>query len=245
MPQASDAALGSSRLADLNQRFETSAPEEVLRWAVQEFPTDVILTCSFQHEGVVLAHMLRAIKPDVPVVFIDTGFHFKETLAYKDAIVKLLDLPLREVCRRMTFEEFKTRFGADLYDRDPDRCCRINKVEPLLEALDGVRCWINGRRRDQSHGRRALAPVEMQGPIVKVNPLANWTSKDTFVYMQAHAIPLHPLFERGYTSIGCEPCTALPLPDGDERSGRWAGKSKVECGIHTALDSPSTDDEKR
>ena len=237
MPSQAESTFTPNRLVELNQRFEEATPEQILGWGTTEFPNDTILTCSFQHEGVVLAHMLRTIKPDVPVVFIDTGFHFKETLQYRDTIVKLLDLNLREVRRRMSFDEFKQRFGSDLYRRDPDLCCRINKVEPLLDALTGVACWINGRRRDQTHGRRRLPLVEMQGPVVKLNPLAKWFAKDTYRYLYAHGIPLHPLFERGYTSIGCEPCTALPLPDGDERSGRWAGSAKVECGIHTALDA--------
>ena len=222
---------------ELSQRFEAASPEQILGWATATFPEDIILTCSFQHDGVVLAHMLRSIKPDIPVVFINTGFHFKETLAYRDLIVKLFDLNLREVGRRMTFDEFKARYGEDLYRRDPDLCCRINKVGPLVDALDGVRAWINGRRREQTAERRNIPHVELQGSVVKINPLARWKTKDTYRYLHAHNIPLHPLFEKGYTSIGCEPCTRPPLSTEDERSGRWVGNDKRECGIHTVLDS--------
>ncbi len=229
--------LTPTELEELNRRFETASAEQILGWATATFPDDIVLTCSFQHDGVVLAHMLRSIKPDIPVVFINTGFHFRETLAYRDLIVKLLDLNLVEVGRKMTWEEFKQRYGSDLYRRDPDLCCRINKVEPLLEALQGVRAWINGRRREQTPERAKIPHVELQGDIVKVNPLARWTSKDTYRYLHAHNLPLHPLFEKGYTSIGCEPCTRPPLSAEDERSGRWAGMDKRECGIHTVLDS--------
>jgi phosphoadenosine phosphosulfate reductase len=234
--------LEPAAVEELNRRFESGTAEQILGWATATFPDDIILTCSFQHDGVVLAHMLRSIKPGIPVVFINTGFHFKETLEYRDLIVKLLDLNLVEVGRKMTWEEFKSRHGADLYRRDPDLCCRINKVEPLLEALKGARAWINGRRREQTGGRADIQHVELQGRVVKINPLARWMSKDTYRYLHAHNLPLNPLFERGYTSIGCEPCTRPPLTDGDERSGRWAGTDKTECGIHTMLDT--TDDPK-
>jgi phosphoadenosine phosphosulfate reductase len=238
MSAGESVALNPSEIEELNRRFETASAEDILRWATTTFPNDIILTCSFQHDGVAIAHMLRTIKPELPIVFINTGFHFKETLEYRDAIVKLLGLNLVEVGRKITWDEFKARYGQDLYARDPDLCCRINKVEPLLEALKGVRAWINGRRRDQMAERSHIRHVEVQGGIVKINPLANWTSKDTFRYLNAHNIPLHPLFEQGYTSIGCEPCTRPPLSADDERSGRWAGSDKRECGIHTVLDSP-------
>jgi len=243
MPSAPAPAFSSDDLDELNERFEEATPEQILGWVATTFPTDVVLTCSFQHEGVALAHMLRTIKPEIPVVFIDTRFHFKETLEYRDTIVKLLGLNLRQVSSDISFDDFKARHGADLHQRDPDLCCRINKVDPLLKALEGVRCWINGRRRDQTDERRNIRHVDMQGSIVKVNPLADWKSKDTFRYLHAHNLPLHPLFEKGYTSIGCEPCTALPLADGDERSGRWAQTGKRECGIHTILATPSSDDD--
>lgn len=229
-------ALSERELDEINDRFESTSPEKILEWATSRYADDTVLTCSFQHEGVALAHMLRTIKSDVPIVFINTRFHFKETIEYRDRIVDLLGLNLREVGAKMDFEEFKRRYTDKLYDSDPDLCCKINKVEPLLAALKGVKCWLNGRRRDQTAERSNIRFVDLNGPIVKVNPLANWKAKDTFSYLTAHDIPFHPLFEKGYTSIGCEPCTALPLGD-DERSGRWAGSGKRECGIHTILDA--------
>jgi phosphoadenosine phosphosulfate reductase len=235
MPDSAAPPLSEAEFADLNRRFETATPEQVLAWAVETFPTDLVMTSSFQHEGVALAHMLRPIRADVPVIFINTRFHFPETLQYRDTVVKLLGLNLRVVESAISFEDFKARYTDHLYDRDPDLCCRINKVEPLRLALRGAKAWINARRRDQTAEREGMGIVELNGSIVKINPLARWTSKDTFTYMTAHGLPLHPLFEKGYTSIGCEPCTSIPL-DGDERSGRWAGTGKRECGIHTAID---------
>ena len=235
MVQRNARAWTAADLDLLNQRFESEAPEHMLRWAVDNFPEGLIMTSSFQHEGVALAHMLRPIRPDVPVVFINTRFHFKDTLAYRDQVVELLGLNLRVIESVITFEDFKARYTDRLYDRDPDLCCRINKVEPLQAALRGAKAWINARRRDQTSDRATMPHVERTGEIVKLNPLARWSSKDTYAYMTKHGLPLHPLFDKGYTSIGCEPCTSLPL-DGDERSGRWAGTGKRECGIHTAID---------
>lgn len=221
---------------EANARLEGRPPQEILRWAVEAFAPDVILTCSFQHDGVALAHMLTAIAPATPIVFLDTGFHFAETLAYRDEVVRRFGLNVRNVPPPMPREEFARTYGPDLYRRNPDLCCQINKVEPLRRALDGVRCWINGRRRDQASTRLGLSPVERyEGGIYKVNPMVGWGAADTYRYLQAHSIPEHPLFDKGYASIGCAPCTRPILAGEDERAGRWSGTGKVECGIHTFL----------
>jgi phosphoadenosine phosphosulfate reductase len=220
----------------VNRRFEASLPSEVLRWASTAFAPDVILTSSFQHDGVVLAHMLGEIAPWIPVLFVDTGFHFPETLAYMDEITERFGLNLKVLRPSMPRDEFARKHGLDLYSRDPDLCCAINKVAPLREALQGVRCWINGRRRNQTSLRRTIPMVErFEGGVHKVNPLVNWTAQDTHRYLQEHDIPGHPLFEKGYASIGCAPCTRPILAGEDERAGRWAGTGKTECGIHTLL----------
>lgn len=222
----------------LNAELESAAPEAILRWACKTFGDDAILTCSFQHDGVVLAHMLQQITPSVRVVFINTGFHFAETLAYRDRIVATLPIAtFVELEPVMPRDEFARTHGLDLYTRDPDLCCQINKVEPLRRYLAEVRCWVNGRRRDQSGGRQILRVVELyRDGLHKVNPLVNWSGRESYEYLQRHGIPLHPLFERGYASIGCEPCTRPVLPGEDERDGRWAGRDKSECGIHTFLE---------
>jgi phosphoadenosine phosphosulfate reductase len=223
-----------------NRELETATPQAILAWTWRAFGPKVVLTCSFQHDGVVLAHMLRDIAPEVPVVFIDTGFHFPETLAYRDEIRRRFDLPLVELQPIMPRAEFAATHGLDLYARDPDLCCHINKVEPLKRYLPGVRAWVNGRRRDQASTRQAMRVVEaFQGDLHKVNPMCSWTSRDTFQYMEHHGIPMHPLFEKGYASIGCAPCTRPVLPGEDARDGRWAGTGKIECGLHTFLDPKS------
>ncbi len=220
----------------VNARLEHRRAEEILAWATETFAPDLLLTCSFQHDGVALAHMLTAVAPRVPIVFLETGFHFPQTLAYRDEIVARYGLNLRERRSTMPREEFARLHGLDLYRRAPDLCCQINKVEPLRAELEGVRGWINGRRRDQVAARRSIGVVERyEGGLYKVNPLAAWTAADTYRYMQEHSIPEHPLFEKGYASIGCAPCTRPILAGEDERAGRWSGTGKTECGIHTFL----------
>lgn len=232
-PEAAGETLDLTRQ---NELFERATPEEILTWTTSQFAPDAVLTMSFQHEGVVIAHMLRGIAADTPILFIDTGYHFPETLAYRDELIARFGFPIRNLTSVMSREEFVATHGDDLYSRDPDLCCKINKVEPMQLALRGVRAWINGRRRDQAVTRTRMPIVErLQGGIVKVNPLANWNSRDTYRYLTAHDIPTHPLFEQGYTSIGCAPCTRPVLPGEDERAGRWAGKDKTECGLHTFL----------
>lgn len=220
-----------------NRELEQATPEAILAWTCERFRPDVMLSCSFQHDGVVLAHMLHQIAPEVPVVFINTGFHFPETLAYRDEIVKRFGIRLVELQPIMERGEFAARHGLDLYARNPDLCCHINKVEPLRRYLPGMRAWINGRRRDQGSTRHAIRVIEQyQGKLYKVNPLASWTSRDTFYYLERHEIPLHPLFEKGYASVGCAPCTRPVLAGENERDGRWAGQAKTECGLHTFLE---------
>jgi len=231
-------AAAALDLNAVNRDLEGATPQDILRWTWRHFRPDTILTCSFQHDGVVLAHMLQDIAPDVSVVFINTGFHFPETLAYRDEIVRRLDLKhFVELHPVMPREEFARTHGLDLYARDPDLCCQINKVEPLRRHLPGIRAWINGRRRDQVATRRDIHVVEaLRDGLHKVNPLAGWNTRDTFYYLEQHGLPTHPLFEQGYASIGCAPCTRPVLAGDDERSGRWAGQNKTECGIHTLLE---------
>jgi phosphoadenosine phosphosulfate reductase len=236
MPQPDAEGDSALDLTRQNELFEHATPEEILAWTTSHFAPDAVLTMSFQHEGVVIAHMLRDIAPATPIFFIDTGYHFPETLAYRDELIARFGFPIRNLTSVMPRTEFVATYGDDLYNRDPDLCCKINKVEPMQLALRGVRAWINGRRRDQAVTRSKMAIVErLQGGIVKTNPLANWTSRDTYRYLTTHEIPTHPLFEQGYTSIGCWPCTRPVLAGEDERAGRWAGKNKVECGLHTFL----------
>jgi phosphoadenosine phosphosulfate reductase len=186
------------------------------------------VTSSFQAECVVLVHLLRDVRPDIPVLFLDTVHHFPQTVAYRDEIVKRWNLNL--VTLRAETPE------PGLWQTSTQACCGKHKVEPLFGALAKHDVWFTGLRRAQSASRAALEEVEPfrlpNGSVLtKVSPLARWTTKDVWSYAKAHDIPLLPLYDLGYTSIGCEPCTTLPLDPGNDRSGRWQGQ-KLECGIH-------------
>jgi phosphoadenosine phosphosulfate reductase len=186
------------------------------------------VTSSFQAECVVLVHMLREVAPGIPVLFLDTVHHFAETLTYRDELVRRWKLNL------VTLRAAEPSPG--LWQQDTQSCCARHKVQPLFEALARYDTWFTGLRRDQSPSRASLAEVEPfrlpHGQVLrKISPLAAWTTKDVWSYARTHAIPLLPLYAQGYTSIGCEPCTSLPLDPSNERSGRWQGQ-KLECGIH-------------
>ena len=193
------------------------------------------VTSSFQAEDVVVLHMVRTLLPDVPVIFLETGYHFKETLEYRDRMAREWNLNLKNVSAEMTVAEQESKFGI-LNQTAPDRCCGIRKVEPLFRSLAGHDVWVTGLRREQSKSRANLQTEEdfkLPGEqlIRKLSPLADWTTRDVWHYAEKHGIPLLPLYEKGYTSIGCEPCTSLPFDPNDPRSGRWSGR-KLECGIH-------------
>ena len=186
------------------------------------------VTSSFQAECVVLVHMLRAMAPDIPVLFLDTVHHFPQTIAYRD------ELSTRWKLNLVTLRAAEPEVG--LWQRDTKACCGKHKVEPLFGALANYDVWFTGLRRAQSKSRAALETIEPfklpDGKVLrKVSPLAEWSTKDVWAYAKANDIPLLPLYELGYTSIGCEPCTTLPVDPSDDRSGRWQGQ-KLECGIH-------------
>ncbi len=215
-----------------------AAPQDILSWAVSTNERVAIAT-SFQSSGVVLLHMLRSIAPRLPVLFLDTGFHFRETLELAAHLEETWDLNLVRIRgRHGSVAEQERLHGADLHRRDPALCCRINKVEPLQEHLDGYDAWISGIRRDQSPLRAATPMVEAQtlpsgAEILKIHPLAHWCRSEVAAYVKMHDLPTHPLLELGYRSIGCAPCTR-PVAEGEaERAGRWDGFAKTECGIHT------------
>lgn len=193
------------------------------------------ITCSFQAEDMVVLHKAIALRPDIPVLFLETGYHFKETLAYRDEMAARWNLNLRNLSARQSVPEQEAQFGI-LNQTAPDRCCGLRKVEPLFAGLAEFDTWITGLRREQSPTRANLQIVEafkLPGgkELKKVSPLAMWTMREVWKYLEQHDIPSLPLYDRGYTSIGCEPCTALPFDPENARSGRWLGK-KLECGIH-------------
>ncbi len=204
-------------------------PEAIVAWTLEAFPRRTALTVSFGGGGVVLAHIVSRLDRSVPVLFLDTGFHFPETLAFKERFAAQYGLNLVEL-RPLTDP-------GPLYRTDPDRCCWIRKIEPLERALAGFDAWISALRRDQSDTRSSIELIEhheVDGrPVVKVFPLADWSRGDVWRYIRENGIPYHPLLDQGYTSIGCWPCTRPTAPGEPERAGRWSGTGKTECGIHT------------
>ena len=219
-----------------NTELEKKSAEEIVRWAVETFRPRIALTTSFGSGSAVLLHMVAQADRSTPVLFLETGFHFKETLAYKDELAGLLKLNVRELKRDLSPEAFFGKLGPKPYEKNPDECCRINKVEPFKKALADFDAWISGIRRSQAHTREHIRVVESyEEGLIKVNPLAAWNSKQVHEYMKQHNLPQHPLFAKGYLSIGCEPCTRAVLSGENERSGRWANLEKTECGIHTFM----------
>jgi phosphoadenosine phosphosulfate reductase len=202
---------------------------------------DACLTCSFQAEDVLLAKLAIELDAKIPILFLDTGYHFRETYAYRDRIAREWQLNLINLLPEKTVAEQEAEYGL-LYQSAPDECCRLRKVEPLFKAVAGYRVWITGLRREQAKSRaaleeRALFTLPGGKQVLKLAPLAAWTTRDIWYACEELSIPLLLLYERGYSSIGCEPCTTLPLDPSDPRSGRWAGR-KVECGIHIEAAPP-------
>jgi phosphoadenosine phosphosulfate reductase len=218
--------------------LERGAPQDVIRWASNTIDRLAVAT-SFQSSGLVILHLIRRVRPDVPVLFLNTGFHFPETLEFRDRLVDEWDLKLVELRgHHMTVDGQNEVYGPELYRRDPDKCCFINKVLPLQTALEEFDGWMSGLRRDQSPMRADTPIIEAQllpsgNEVLKIHPLARWTGEDVKSYVKENDIPTHPLLERGYRSIGCWPCTRAVGSDEDERAGRWDGFAKTECGIHS------------
>jgi phosphoadenosine phosphosulfate reductase len=210
------------------EELEGAPPLEVLRWAVDRFSPRFAITASMQ--DTVLLDMISRIDRDVPVVFLDTGYHFPETLGTADAAKTVYDLNLLRVRPQLTVEQQDKAFGPRLYERDPDLCCQMRKVRPLEEAMRPFDAWASGVRRDESDSRASARLVEWdEGKAkVKVNPLVAWSQAQIDTYIADHGVLVNPLLSEGYGSVGCAPCTRPGLG----RDGRWAGQNKVECGLH-------------
>ncbi len=232
-------ALAQQHLEELNARFEGLSPQEIIRWALEESGLErVCIASAFQVEGTTVIHMAAQIRPDVPILFLQTGFHFAETLAFKQRLTELLGLNVIDLTGDYTVEEQARAFGPRLYERDPKRCCELNKVIPFARGLAGYDAWMTAMRRDSAWTRRdtpILSQTELEdgSSVLKINPIANWTRPQVYRYLKEHDIPKHPLYELGYPSIGCAPCTRPVAPGEDARAGRWAGRNKTECGIHS------------
>ena len=208
--------------------LEGAPPLEVLRWAVDRFSPRFAITASMQ--DTVLLHMISRVDRDVPVVFLDTGYHFPETIGTADAAEAVYDLNLLRIRPQLTVEQQDEAFGPRLYERDPDLCCRMRKVKPLEAAMRGYDAWASGVRRDDSNSRSTARLVEWdeRKGKVKINPLVAWSQAQIDEYIAANGVLVNPLMSEGYGSVGCSTCT---LP-GAGREGRWSGQNKVECGLH-------------
>ncbi len=223
--------------AEADARFEgiTDPVEQalaVLRWAGETFGEDFAITSSMA-DGL-LAHLASTAVPGVRVVFLDTGYHFAETIGTRDWIAGVLPITLVNVQPPATVAEQDAEHGPRLHERDPDLCCSLRKVQPLAQALSGLLAWGSGVRRDEAATRAGTKVVDWDAKrgMVKVNPLAAWTQDDVDAFVVANQVPVNPLAEIGYASIGCAPCTRPVAPGEDPRAGRWAGKGKTECGLH-------------
>ncbi|MDR3512310.1 MAG: phosphoadenylyl-sulfate reductase [Caulobacteraceae bacterium] len=228
-------------LAELNARLRDASPQEILAAAIEHLGDSVALVSSFGSESAVLLHMAAQIKPDLPILFLDTGMLFGQTLDYRKTLAARLGLTdVRDL--RPQYQDLATQDpSANLWRTDTDACCHIRKVLPLDRALEGFDGWITGRKRFQGGARLRLQVVEQGERQLKFNPLANWTKDQIEAYAADHGLPPHPLVEFGYPSIGCWPCTQ-PVEEGqDERSGRWAGSQKTECGIHMPRGEPAVE----
>jgi phosphoadenosine phosphosulfate reductase len=217
---------------EAGERLEEATPQEVLRWAADTFGARFCVSSSMG-DGV-LASLAASVIPGVEVVFLDTGYHFPETLGTRDAVAQVYDVTVRTVLPLLTVAQQDAEHGAELWRRDPDACCAMRKVEPLSRALADVDAYATGLRRDEASTRAGTPVVEWDAKRgkVQVNPIARWTQADVDAYVAENGILVNPLHEDGYLSIGCAPCTRRVAPGEDARSGRWADSSKTECGLH-------------
>jgi len=227
------AARGQAELggSGIGADDEASA-EQVIAWAVREFGTKIGVASSMT--DAILPHLVSTHAPWVDILFLDTGYHFPETLGTRDAVASTLNVNLVNITPRETVAEQDASRGKDLFARDPGECCRLRKVEPLHETLGGYEVWVAGVRRDESWTRAQtpLVTFDEKNGLVKINPIAAWTYDDAVAYAEKHQVIVNPLLNDGYPSIGCAPCTQRVAPGADPRSGRWAGLDKTECGIN-------------
>ena len=212
--------------------LEGASPQEVLRWAHDTFG-DRFVIASSMGDGL-LASLSAGVAPGVDVLFLDTGYHFAETIGTRDAVAQVYDVTVRTMLPLLTVAEQDVAHGERLYERDANACCALRKVEPLARGLAPYDAWASGIRRDEATTRRDIGVVEWDGKrqMVKVNPIAAWSQADVDAYVAQHGVLVNPLADDGYPSIGCAPCTRRVAPGEDPRSGRWAGTSKTECGLH-------------
>ena len=228
----------SDEWTEINARLAGATPREIIEWAVDRFYPRLTMATAFGAEGCILLHLLAEVEPRVRVFNLDTGYQFQETLELRDRMAERYGIEVELVRPETTVPQYEAQHGGPLYVANPDQCCYDRKIVPLRRALVGYDAWITAIRAEQSPHRAAASVV---GPdpkfgLAKINPLLSWTRRDVWAFIVTHRVPYNPLFDQGYASIGCWPCTRAVHAGEDERAGRWAGQAKTECGLHS-LDS--------
>ena len=226
--------LSLQEIEDLAAEFEPGPPETVLRWANEEFGSDVALATGFGPEGCVLIDMLAHMGQQTRIFYLDTDLHFAETYSLIRQLETRYGVSLERRATQLTLTAQEQAFGAKLWERDPDRCCQLRKVDPLVETLADLQAWITAIRRDQSPVRAGAKVIERDRKfgLIKINPLARWSTVEVWKYIFKHNVPYNELHDQGYPSIGCVPCTTQVQQGEDPRAGRWRGAMKTECGLH-------------
>lgn len=226
--------MTSEELEQANSQLQEACPRQVLCWAVQRFYPRLTMATAFGAEGCCLIHLLAEIEPRVRIFNLETGYQFPETLELRERIKARYGIEVEFIYPELTVAEYEAEHGGPLYRHRPDQCCHDRKILPLRRAVVGYDAWISAIRGDQTEHRAAASVVQWDRKfgLVKINPLLRWKRQDVWKFVTEHDIPYNPLHDRGYSSIGCWPCTR-PIADGeDERAGRWSGSTKKECGLH-------------
>jgi len=224
----------NAEVAAIAASFEREPPEAILRWSLRVFGPDVALATGFGVEGCVLIHMLSTINRNARIFYLDTDLLFPETYRLCQQLEARYGVKIERQATRLSLNSQAEEYGERLWERHPDVCCRLRKVEPLKEILAGLRAWITSIRRDQTAARAEAKVIERDRKfgLIKINPLATWSALDVWRYVEQHEVPYNPLYTRGYESIGCAPCTTVVQNGEDARAGRWRGSIKTECGLH-------------
>jgi phosphoadenosine phosphosulfate reductase len=227
-------ALADEEIAAANHRLSGHSPQVILKWAVETFHPKLMMATAFGAEGCCLIHMLAEIEPDVRIINLETGYQFPETLELRERIKRRYGIAVEFIYPELNVAEYEAEHGGPLYTIRPDQCCYDRKILPLKQAVVGYKAWLSAIRADQTEHRKVAGVVQPDPKfgLVKVNPLLQWTKKDVWNFIWKNDVPYNPLHDRDYPSIGCWPCTRAVTADGDERSGRWAGTGKKECGLH-------------
>ncbi|NQU29822.1 MAG: phosphoadenylyl-sulfate reductase [Anaerolineae bacterium] len=228
--------LTTEEIESLSNQFESVHPREIITWAVENNSPNLGLSSAFQTQSAPLIHMVMKVDSKIKIFFLETGLHFWDTLFYREQLEQIWDLNIVDLRPDRSWGNFLHRFGRDLPETDPDLCCYIRKVQPMQKAMGGLNAWITGIRRDQTENRAKAKILEYKRDgLLRIAPFLNWTKSDIWDYITENNLPQHPLPLSEYPSVGCKPCTRAILSGENDRAGRWSGKGKTECGLHTEL----------